>query len=130
MTCFSNLVIYLLRAISTRDHTTTLSLKNKNKIKYPLFCLFSVMLPRLTAMALENNNQTNDVKKKEMALQLFEAYSALSCCCILYLCHSFKAHYVLDFKRFSFVCLVFLMFKKFLVVLYFCVICDAIYKDH
>ncbi|XP_060602850.1 RAB11-binding protein RELCH homolog isoform X2 [Ruditapes philippinarum] len=42
------------------------------------------MLPRLTAMALENNNQTNDVKKKEMALQLFEAYSALSCCFINY----------------------------------------------
>ncbi|XP_052230319.1 RAB11-binding protein RELCH homolog isoform X2 [Dreissena polymorpha] len=42
------------------------------------------MLPRLTALALENNNQTNEVKKREMALQLFEAYSALSCCFINY----------------------------------------------
>ncbi|KAH3840078.1 hypothetical protein DPMN_113520 [Dreissena polymorpha] len=41
------------------------------------------MLPRLTALALENNNQTSELKKREMALQLFEAYSVLSCCCIL-----------------------------------------------
>ncbi|XP_052816582.1 RAB11-binding protein RELCH homolog isoform X2 [Mya arenaria] len=42
------------------------------------------MLPRLTALALENNNQTDEGKKRQMALQLFEAYSALSCCFINY----------------------------------------------
>ncbi|XP_052281373.1 RAB11-binding protein RELCH homolog [Dreissena polymorpha] len=42
------------------------------------------MLPRLTALALENNNQTSELKKREMALQLFEAYSVLSCCFINY----------------------------------------------
>ena len=47
------------------------------------FFSFSVILPRLTTLAIENNNQMNEVKKKEIALQLFEAYSALSCCCIL-----------------------------------------------
>jgi len=40
------------------------------------------MLPRLTALALENNNQSDENRKRQMALQLFEAYSALSCCCI------------------------------------------------
>ncbi|XP_070574126.1 RAB11-binding protein RELCH homolog isoform X2 [Ptychodera flava] len=40
------------------------------------------VLPRLTAIAHANNNTTNDTKKSDIALQLFEAYSALSCCFI------------------------------------------------
>lgn len=42
------------------------------------------VLPRLTLLALENNMEQHETRKKEMALQLFEAYSALSCCFINY----------------------------------------------
>lgn len=42
------------------------------------------ILPRLTTLAIENNNEGNEAKKKEIALQLFEAYSALSCCFVNY----------------------------------------------
>ena len=45
----------------------------------------SVILPRLAAMASANNHVVNDTKRTDIALQLFEAYSALSCCCILLL---------------------------------------------
>ncbi|XP_059148848.1 RAB11-binding protein RELCH-like isoform X1 [Physella acuta] len=38
------------------------------------------ILPRLAAMATANNNRTNDTKRTDIAMQLFEAYSALSCC--------------------------------------------------
>ena len=41
------------------------------------------MLPRLAGMSAANSQVTNDDVKRQMALQLFEAYSALSCCCIL-----------------------------------------------
>ncbi|GAB1600715.1 RAB11-binding protein RELCH homolog isoform X1 [Argonauta hians] len=40
------------------------------------------VLPRLAAMALANNSVINEVKKFDIALQLFEAYSAMSCCFI------------------------------------------------
>ncbi|KAL4235187.1 hypothetical protein ACF0H5_006825 [Mactra antiquata] len=50
----------------------------------PIIIVRLFMLPRLTVLALENNSQTNETKKKELALQLFEAYSALSCCFINY----------------------------------------------
>ncbi|XP_077982155.1 RAB11-binding protein RELCH homolog [Glandiceps talaboti] len=40
------------------------------------------ILPRLTAIAHANNNTSNETKKSDIALQLFEAYSALSCCFI------------------------------------------------
>ncbi|XP_052822976.1 RAB11-binding protein RELCH homolog isoform X2 [Octopus bimaculoides] len=40
------------------------------------------VLPRLAAMALANNSITNEIKKTDVALQLFEAYSAMSCCFI------------------------------------------------
>eukprot|EP00106_Octopus_bimaculoides_P005735 XP_014773177.1 PREDICTED: lisH domain and HEAT repeat-containing protein KIAA1468 homolog [Octopus bimaculoides] len=33
-------------------------------------------------MALANNSITNEIKKTDVALQLFEAYSAMSCCFI------------------------------------------------
>ncbi|XP_067652799.1 RAB11-binding protein RELCH homolog [Haliotis asinina] len=38
------------------------------------------ILPRLAAMAMANNNVTNETKKMDIAMQLFEAYSAMSCC--------------------------------------------------
>lgn len=41
-----------------------------------------LILPRLAFVALNNNHQQNDKKRTEFALQLFEAYSALSCCFI------------------------------------------------
>ncbi|XP_041376691.1 RAB11-binding protein RELCH homolog [Gigantopelta aegis] len=40
------------------------------------------ILPRLAAMALANNHTTNETKKMDITLQLFEAYSAMSCCFI------------------------------------------------
>ena len=45
---------------------------------------FSVVLPRLAAIAHANNNTSNETRKEDVATALFEAYSALSCCCILY----------------------------------------------
>lgn len=48
----------------------------------PLF-YFSVVLPHLHKLALVNNMQTVEAKRLDVASQLFEAYSALSCCCIL-----------------------------------------------
>ncbi|KAG9347901.1 hypothetical protein JZ751_003918 [Albula glossodonta] len=41
------------------------------------------VLPHLHKLALGNNMQTVDTKRLDIATQLFEAYSALSCCCIL-----------------------------------------------
>ncbi|XP_012937073.1 RAB11-binding protein RELCH homolog [Aplysia californica] len=38
------------------------------------------ILPRLAAMASANNNMGNETKRTDIAMQLFEAYSALSCC--------------------------------------------------
>ena len=43
----------------------------------------AVVLPRLAVFAASNNHVTIEAHKREVALQLFEAYSALSCCCIL-----------------------------------------------
>ena len=43
----------------------------------------AVVLPRLAVFAASNNHVTMEAHKREVALQLFEAYSALSCCCIL-----------------------------------------------
>ncbi|ESO82885.1 hypothetical protein LOTGIDRAFT_108770 [Lottia gigantea] len=40
------------------------------------------LLPRLAGMALANNNTSNDTKRRDIAMQLFEAYSAMSCCFI------------------------------------------------
>lgn len=42
-----------------------------------------VVLPHLYKLALANNSQTVESKRIDIATQLFEAYSALSCCCIL-----------------------------------------------
>ena len=44
---------------------------------------FTVVLPRLAAIAHANNNTSVDARKSDVATALFEAYSALSCCCIL-----------------------------------------------
>ncbi|XP_062567299.1 RAB11-binding protein RELCH homolog [Saccostrea cucullata] len=41
-----------------------------------------LILPRLAFVALNNNHQQDDGKRTEVARQLFEAYSALSCCFI------------------------------------------------
>ena len=43
----------------------------------------AVILPRLAAMASANNQMANETKKADIARQLFDAYSAMSCCCIL-----------------------------------------------
>lgn len=40
------------------------------------------VIPRLAGMALANNSVSNETKKTDIALQLFEAYSAMSCCFI------------------------------------------------
>ena len=45
--------------------------------------VFSVVLPRLAFMAASNNHVDNNTRRLDVAVQLFEAYSALSCCCIL-----------------------------------------------
>lgn len=42
-----------------------------------------VVLPHLHKLALANNSQALENKRIDIATQLFEAYSALSCCCIL-----------------------------------------------
>lgn len=42
-----------------------------------------VVLPHLHKLALANNSQAVENKRVDIATQLFEAYSALSCCCIL-----------------------------------------------
>ncbi|KAH9515547.1 hypothetical protein Btru_011368 [Bulinus truncatus] len=39
-----------------------------------------IILPRLAAMASANNHVTNETKRTDIAKQLFEAYSAISCC--------------------------------------------------
>ena len=49
------------------------------------FILSSVMLPRFAAIAYTNNNTTHEKRRSTIAMALFSAYSALSCCCILYL---------------------------------------------
>ncbi|XP_071270911.1 RAB11-binding protein RELCH homolog isoform X3 [Salvelinus alpinus] len=41
------------------------------------------VLPHLHKLALSNNVQATESKRIDIATQLFEAYSALSCCCIL-----------------------------------------------
>ncbi|KAG8189556.1 hypothetical protein JTE90_026600 [Oedothorax gibbosus] len=38
------------------------------------------VLPRLTALAAENNSTTNETKKMDIAMALLEAYTAMSCC--------------------------------------------------
>uniref|UniRef100_A0A4W3JBL6 RAB11 binding and LisH domain, coiled-coil and HEAT repeat containing n=1 Tax=Callorhinchus milii TaxID=7868 RepID=A0A4W3JBL6_CALMI len=40
------------------------------------------VLPHLHKLAISNNQQTVDTKRLDVAIQLFEAYSALSCCFI------------------------------------------------
>ena len=59
-------------------------------------CFFLVILPRLAFVALNNNHQQDEKKRTEVALQLFEAYSALSCCCILP--KTFVYHEILYFQ--------------------------------
>ena len=49
----------------------------------PSYAKVAVVLPRLAVFAASNNHVTIEAHKREVALQLFEAYSALSCCCIL-----------------------------------------------
>uniref|UniRef100_A0A3P9LPB0 RAB11 binding and LisH domain, coiled-coil and HEAT repeat containing n=1 Tax=Oryzias latipes TaxID=8090 RepID=A0A3P9LPB0_ORYLA len=41
------------------------------------------VLPHLHKLALANNSHAGESKRIDIATQLFEAYSALSCCCIL-----------------------------------------------
>ena len=49
----------------------------------PVFLTPLVVLPHLHKLALGNNSQAVESKRIDIATQLFEAYSALSCCCIL-----------------------------------------------
>ena len=42
-------------------------------------------------MAASNNHVDNNTRRLDVAVQLFEAYSALSCCCIL-LVNKFKTN--------------------------------------
>ena len=49
---------------------------------------FPVVIPHLHKLALVNNLQIVDSKRLDIATHLFEAYSALSCCCILDYCRS------------------------------------------
>ncbi len=54
----------------------------------------TVVLPHLHKLALCNNQQTVESKRIDIATQLFEAYSALSCCCILYVFLHFTSNCV------------------------------------
>lgn len=49
-----------------------------------IFHFVAVVLPRLAALAAKNNSTTNETKKMDIALALLEAFTAMSCCCILY----------------------------------------------
>lgn len=51
-------------------------------------CFPPVVLPHLHKLALANNSQAVESKRIDIATQLFEAYSALSCCCILFIDHA------------------------------------------
>lgn len=54
-------------------------------ILWILIYFFSlVVLPRLAALAAKNNSTTNETKKMDIALALLEAFTAMSCCCILW----------------------------------------------
>lgn len=44
------------------------------------FIAFLVVLPRMAVMAATNNHNPDESKRFEIAMQLFEAYSSLSCC--------------------------------------------------
>ena len=44
-----------------------------------------VLLPRLVVMATINNQSQDDTRRREIALELMEAYVSLTCCCILFI---------------------------------------------
>ena len=46
--------------------------------------LISVILPRLSAIAKANNENTNETRRRDIATELLEGFKALSCCCILF----------------------------------------------
>ena len=43
---------------------------------------FLVLLPRLVMMATINNQLQDEDRRREIALELMEAYVSLTCCCI------------------------------------------------
>ena len=49
-----------------------------NSMFYLLYA-FTVVLPWLAILTVRNNHAANETKKMDIAIQLFEAYSALSC---------------------------------------------------
>lgn len=51
---------------------------------YDVFRL-PVLLPRLVVMATINNQSQDDTRRREIALELMEAYVSLTCCCILFI---------------------------------------------
>lgn len=56
----------------------------ENVVHPPFVLLGPVVLPHLHKLAQANNSQAVESKRIDIATQLFEAYSALSCCCILF----------------------------------------------
>ena len=51
---------------------------------YNVICSL-VLLPRLVVMATINNQSQDDTRRREIALELMEAYVSLTCCCILFI---------------------------------------------
>jgi len=48
-----------------------------------LYC-FSVILPHLGAIAASNKQNSDTIKRSMVSIALLEAYTCLTCCCILY----------------------------------------------
>ncbi|KAK7505871.1 hypothetical protein BaRGS_00003142 [Batillaria attramentaria] len=46
----------------------------------PFVLSSEIILPRLAAIASANNQMANETKRADIARQLFDAYSAMSCC--------------------------------------------------
>ncbi|KAJ8302486.1 hypothetical protein KUTeg_018882 [Tegillarca granosa] len=68
----------------------------KKDVRYSGNYLLYIILPRLAAMAIANNHVTNETKKRDIAIQLFEAYSAMSL-----KCPNFRKHNHLEHNLFS-----------------------------
>lgn len=65
--------------ISMHENSTFGKHTNYNVICSP------VLLPRLVVMATINNQSQDDTRRREIALELMEAYVSLTCCCILFI---------------------------------------------
>ena len=65
--------------ISMHENSTFGKHTNYNVICSP------VLLPRLVVMATINNQSQDDTRRREIALELMEAYVSLTCCCIFFI---------------------------------------------